>query len=227
MSSTLEWVKILVGGSIGGFIGSIFLDPLIKKIQSPPIEVLFPINKRTDIQSRDTSPYIVFQNVSLNNDFIVVRCFVSNQSRVYTVEQCRVFLKKIETRNSPDQDWASTEYEESNQVKWSGEQSRFEAQDIFPWTKKAFEPLRLCCGYPRYEIFVNAGDHYSFRYIFRNPLPNEKGWKFSFLVTGKNILPTKFNLILESFWVKSHIGRTLVFHVNNCPLNRTQLALRN
>jgi hypothetical protein len=227
-SGWIEWFKILGGGSIGGFIGSLIFDPLKKKLQSPPISVLFPINSRTNIQASDTAPYVVLNIVSPTEDYIVVRCIVENQSQFFTVEQCRVFLTGIKTRNSSDMDWKLTEYRESNQVAWSENQFQFEAVDIFPWTAKAFEPLRLCCGNPYTQISVNIPcHHYAFQHIFPNPLPNEKGWKFSFLVVGRNIHPTSFDFNLESSLITSQRGSSQIFHINGCSLNRDQLVSRN
>lgn len=222
-----EWIKILGGGSIGGFLGSLLFDPIKKKLQSPSIDVVFPLNNRTNIQDSSTTPYVVLNIVSSNEEYIVVRCIVENQSRFFTVERCRVFLTKIKTRDNPDKNWKQTDYKESNQVEWAETQFKFDEVDIFPRTTKAFEPLTLCCGKPYSQITVGISSHnYSFRYIFPNQLPNGKGWKFSFLVVGQNIHPTSFDFVLESFWIGS-TGKTLVFHVNGCPLNRDLLITRN
>lgn len=227
-SGWLEWFQILGTGSIGGFIGSLILDPIKRKIQSPNISVNFPISRYTDIQDTFTTPYIAFLMYP-SEEYFMIRCILENQSWFFTAEQCRVFLTSIKTRENPEQEWKPTEYREGNQVAWSDKTSEFDAVDIFPETTKTFEPLMLYPGYPaasKVDVRIRT-DHFSFKHLFPFPTQNGKGWKFFFLVTGKNVRPTHFSLTLECFWNNSAGVGFPIFHVNGCPLIRDRLITRN
>jgi len=232
-STWLEWVQILGGGSIGGFVASLLLGPIKRKIQSPTVEFDLPIGKETDLQDSSTTAYIPLIVESKGprypeetEDRIAIRCILKNESRFFTAEGCRVFLTSIKTRDNQEQKWKTTEYKENNQVAWTEKQFEFEAVDIFPKTSRAIEPLFLT----RYssEVAVRISEtHFSFSYIFHAPVPKGKGWKFSFLAVGKNISPTPFEFVLESPWKDSSGVGMPLFQINGCLLEFDKLYLRN
>lgn len=229
----LEWIKILGGGSIGGFVTSLLLEPIKRKIQSPTVQFDFPIRENTDLQDSSTTAYVpliaiptTLFSTPKTEEKIAIRCILRNENRFFTAESCRVFLTSIKTRENPDQEWKATEYKENNQVAWAEKQFEFEAVDIFPRTSRAIEPLILS----RYSADVTVRipeTHFSFSYLFPTIPLKTKGWKFSFLAVGKNISPTPFEFVLEFSWkYPMDIGMPL-FQINGCPLAFEKLYFRN
>ena len=234
----LEWVKILGGGSIGGFIFSLLSEPIKRKIYRPTISFDFPIGKHTELQNSSTTAYIplVVRKKPLKEldhqrplnleEIISIRLLIRNESRFFTAESCRVFLTSIKTRENPSQEWKATEYEENNQVAWTEKQFEFEAIDISPQTSRGVETVILSRYSP--EVTVRIPEtHFSFDYLFHAKTPKGKGWKFSFLAVGKNISPTPFEFVLESPWKDSLGGGMPLFQINECPLEFKKLYLRN
>jgi len=233
----LEWVKILGGGSIGGFIFSLLSEPIKRKIYRPTISFNFPIGEHTDLQDSSTTAFIslivrekTIEGINYNplslEELISIRFLIRNESQIFTAESCRVFLTSIKTRENPNQEWKATEYEESNQVAWTEKQFEFEAIDIYPQTSRAVETVVLSRYSP--EVTVRIPEtHFSFGYLFHAKAPKGKGWKFSFLAVGNNISPTPLEFVLELPWKDSlGVGMPL-FQINGCPLEFKKLYLRN
>ncbi|MHB8369361.1 MAG: hypothetical protein ACYDBP_06655 [Leptospirales bacterium] len=231
-----KWVQIFGGGSIGGFVSSLLLDPMKKWLYRPRIQFDFPINAGTDLQNSSTTPYISLiiplkdpsRPLESLEEKISIRLIIENKSRFFTAESCRVFLTSIETRDNPQQEWKTTEYKENNQVAWTEKQFEFDQVDIFPQTARAIEPLILLRNST--EISVRIPEiHFSFGYLFHAKTQKGKGWKFSFLAVGKNLFPTPFEFVLESHLKESlgiGIGKPLL-QINDCPLDFSKLYLRN
>lgn len=229
----LEWIKILGGGSIGGLVTSLLLEPIKRKIQSPTVQFDFPIRENTDLQDSSTTAYIpviayptTLFSTPKTEEKIAIRCILRNESRFFTAESCRVFLTSIKTRENPDQEWKATEYKENNQVAWAEKPFEFEAVDIFSQTSRAVEILILSRN--SYEVAVRIPEtHFSFHYLFPAKPLKGKGWKFSFLAVGKNIAPTPFEFVLEIPWKDSMGMSPPLFQINGCPLAFDKLYQRS
>ena len=230
----LEWIQILGGGSIGGFVASLVLEPLKRKIQSPTIQFDFPIRKDTDLQDTLTTTYVPLIEIPTTRfstpetkERVAIRCLLKNENRFFTAEGCRVFLTSIKTRENPDQEWKATEYKENNQVAWAEKPFEFEAVDIFSQTSRAVEILILARD--SYEVAVRIPEtHFSFSYLFPSKPLKGKGWKFSFLAVGKNIFPTPFEFVLEAALKDSMgVGVVPLLKINGCPLAFGKLYQRS
>jgi hypothetical protein len=230
----LEWIQILGGGSIGGFVASLILEPIKRKIQSPSVQFDFPISEDTDLQDSSTTAYLplsIIPNSVIDlkqiKEEVSIRFLLQNKSRFFNAEGCRVFLTSIKTRDNPEQVWKTTEYKENNQVAWAEKPFEFEAVDIFPQTSRAVEILILARD--SYEVAVRIPEtHFSFSYLFPSKPLKGKGWKFSFLAVGKNISPTPFEFVLEAALKDSMgVGVVPLLKINGCPLSFDKLHFRN
>lgn len=237
MSDNDGWIQFasVLGGGAVGFLSSLFLEPVKRLLFRPDLRVLFPIRKDTDLSDSSTTPYLPFMIEPIDpraplitERRIAIRCIVKNDNRFITAESCRVLLTKIETRDSPEHEWKPTEYKESNQVAWSEKTFEFSAVDIFPWTSNAFEPIILIPEDSKVIVQIPNTTHFSFRFLFPSPLlPKGRGWKFSFLITGKNFPPIPFDFTLDCPWKEEEGTWFPLFKVNGCPLELEALITRN
>ncbi|MHB1286749.1 MAG: hypothetical protein ACYCYP_09355 [Leptospirales bacterium] len=223
----IEWIKILGGGSIGGFLFSFFADFIKIKVYRPTIEVNFPIEEKTNLEDPRNTPFLVFIPLSDIRKFkIVVRAKVENLSKSFSADRCRVFLTKIEQRISGKEEWKQTDYNEINQVAWSEKSFDFEEVDIFPENQRSFDFLEIETS-PRITIRT-IEPHPSFSYLFPFPIPQYREWRLHFQIAGENFKPTPFMVTIIACWEEKVKGNPeWKVLVNGCNIDFNLIFRRN
>lgn len=223
----IEWIKILGGGSIGGFVASLILEPIKKKLYSPPIQVNFPIEAETNLEDSRTTPFLVFVgSPNIRGHKIVVRAKVENLSKSFSAARCRVYLTRIEQRINRKESWRQTDYNEINQVAWSENSFEFEEVDIYPETERSFDFLEIVAS-PQINIRTKQ-PHPSFSYLFPFPIPQYREWNLHFYIAGENFTPKPFHVIIIGLWEEKIKGNPeWKVLVNGCNIDFNAIFRRN
>ena len=222
-SNWVDWIKILGGGSIGGFIASLIIEPIKKKLYRPPIHIHFPIEAKTNLEDPRNTPFLNLQlsPISVAEHKVVVRAKAENQSAYFLAENCRVFLTNIEHRINCDEEWKQTDYNELNQIAWSERSFEFEEVDIYPNTERSFDIVEIISSA---QINIRTKQpHPSFSYLFPSRIPPKRELKLYFQVVGGNVRPKKFDVKISCIIDK---GNNWTVFVNDCPIDFSALIRR-